>query len=56
MRMGSSIMQLLTLPYVQNYGWAINVLEMTVIDDPLQWKSRFRLGKPAVMPRLGVQE
>ena len=27
-------MQLLTLPYVQNYGWAINVLEMTVIDDP----------------------
>jgi len=27
-------MQLLTLPYVQNYGWAINVMEMTVIDDP----------------------
>ena len=27
-------MQLLTLPYVQNYGWAINVLEMTLIDDP----------------------
>ena len=27
-------MQLLTLPYVQNYGWAINVLEMIVIDDP----------------------
>ena len=27
-------MQLLTLPYVQNYGWAINVLEMTVIEDP----------------------
>lgn len=27
-------MQLLTLPYVQNYGWAINVLEMAVIDDP----------------------
>ena len=27
-------MQLLTLPYVQNYGWAINVLEMTVIYDP----------------------
>ena len=27
-------MQLQTLPYVQNYGWAINVLEMTVIDDP----------------------
>ena len=26
--------QLLTLPYVKNYGWAINVLEMTVIDDP----------------------
>ena len=48
-------MQLLTLPYVQNYGWAINVLEMTVIET-LQWKSRFRLGKPAVMPRLGVQE
>ncbi len=48
-------MQLLTLPYVQNYGWAINVLEMTVIDDPAT-KSRLRLGKPAVMPRLGVQE
>ena len=34
-------MQLLTLPYVQNYGWAINVLEMTVIDDPCNGKHDF---------------
>ena len=26
--------QLLTLPYVQNYGWAINKMEMELIDDP----------------------
>ena len=26
--------QLLTLPYVQNYGWAIYAMELTLIDDP----------------------
>ena len=26
--------QLLTLPYVQNYGWAINGMELELIDDP----------------------
>ena len=27
-------MQLLTLPYVKNYGWAINAMELELIDDP----------------------
>ena len=26
--------QLLTLPYVKNYGWAINAMELELIDDP----------------------
>ena len=33
--------QRLTLPYVQNYGWAINAMEMTLIDDPCNGKHDF---------------
>ena len=30
--------QLLTLPYVKNYGWAINAMELELIDDPCNGK------------------
>jgi LPXTG-motif cell wall-anchored protein len=33
--------QLLTLPYVQNYGWAINGMELELIDDPCNGKHDF---------------
>ena len=33
--------QLLTLPYVQNYGWAINAMELELIDDPCNGKHDF---------------
>ena len=34
-------MQLLTLPYVKNYGWAIEAMEMELIDDPCNGKHDF---------------
>ena len=33
--------QLLTLPYVKNYGWAIEAMEMELIDDPCNGKHDF---------------
>ena len=33
--------QLLTLPYVKNYGWAINAMELELIDDPCNGKHDF---------------
>ena len=33
--------QLLTLPYVKNYGWAINAMELELIDDPCDGKHDF---------------
>ena len=33
--------QLLTLPYVKNYGWAINAMELELIDDPCNGKHNF---------------
>ena len=33
--------QLLTLPYVKNYGWAIEAMEMELIDDPCDGKHDF---------------
>ena len=33
--------QLLTLPYVKNYGWAIEAIEMELIDDPCNGKHDF---------------
>ena len=33
--------QLLTLPYVKNYGWAIEAMEMELIDDPCNRKHDF---------------
>ena len=33
--------QLLTLPYVKNYGWAINAMELELIDDPCNRKHDF---------------
>ena len=33
--------QLLTLPYVRNYGWAINAMELELIDDPCNGKHDF---------------
>ena len=33
--------QLLTLPYVKNYGWAINEMELELIDDPCNGKHDF---------------
>ena len=33
--------QLLTLPYVQNYGWAIYAMELTLIDDPCRGNHDF---------------
>ncbi|MDD7302132.1 MAG: InlB B-repeat-containing protein [Eubacteriales bacterium] len=33
--------QLLTLPYMQNYGWAINAMELELIDDPCNGKHDF---------------
>ena len=33
--------QLLTLPYVQNYGWAINGMELELTDDPCNGKHDF---------------
>ena len=33
--------QLLTLPYVKNYGWAINAMELELIDDPCNGKHAF---------------
>ena len=33
--------QLLTLPYVQNYGWAINAMELELIDAPCNGKHDF---------------
>ena len=33
--------QLLTLPYVKNYGWAINAMELDLIDDPCNGKHDF---------------
>ena len=33
--------QLLTLPYVKNYGWAINGMELELIDDPCNGKHDF---------------
>ena len=48
--------QLLTLPYVKNYGWAINAMETGADRRPLQREARLRLGRPAVVPRLGMPE
>ena len=33
--------QLLTLPYVKNYGWAINAMDLELIDDPCNGKHDF---------------
>ena len=33
--------QLLTMPYVKNYGWAIEAMEMELIDDPCNGKHDF---------------
>ena len=33
--------QLLTLPYVKNYGWAINAMELELIDDPCNGRHDF---------------
>lgn len=48
--------QLLTLPYVKNYGWAINAMEMELIDDPCNGKHDFGWVNRQSCPRLGMPE
>ena len=40
-KIGSYHGKLLTLPYVKNYGWAIEAMEMELIDDPCNGKHDF---------------
>ena len=48
--------QLLTLPYVKNYGWAINAMELELIDDPCNGKHDFgwSTGSRATSGRAGI--